>query len=149
LLRFFFSEKINGKIYDIYRNINSFKQNKKILITVTLISTLIQSIRVFVHYFAAMSLGLHGEVKYFFLFIPIIALLASLPISIGGIGVRESSGLALFSRVTAFQPELIVLMEFLAYLIGLFAALPGGIIFIVRKEHISLKDDRKVKEVEP
>lgn len=134
IIRFIFPGKTNGKIYDIYKNINSFKHNKKMLFSVVFVSLIIQSIRVFVHYLAALSLGLHGQVKYFFLFIPVIALLASLPISIGGIGVRESSGLALFSRVTSFQPELIVVMEFLAYLIGLVAALPGGIIFMIRKE---------------
>lgn len=139
-VRFFLPEKINGKIYDIFKNINSFKKNKDILLSVAILSIFIQSIRVFVHYLAALSLGLHGEVKYFFLFIPIIALLASLPISVGGIGVRESSGLALFSKVTAFPPEQIVLMEFLAYLIGLIAALPGGIIFMFRKENIKLKN---------
>ncbi|NOZ62745.1 MAG: flippase-like domain-containing protein [Calditrichaeota bacterium] len=138
IIRFIFPDKANGKIYDIYKNINSFKNNRRVLISVTLTSLVIQTIRVFVHYLAALSLGLQGQVKYFFLFIPVIALLASLPISIGGIGVRESSGLALFSRVTSFPPELIVVMEFLAYLIGLVSALPGGIIFMIRKERIRI-----------
>jgi hypothetical protein len=61
-----------------------------------------------------------------------------LPISIGGIGIRESSGVALFSQINSFQPETIVVMEFLAYVIGLLSTIPGGLIFILRKEKIRI-----------
>lgn len=139
VIRLIFSPKVNGKIQEIYKNINSFKYAKKTLSIIIIISLIIQIFRILVHYFAALSVGLRGHLKYFFLFIPIIALLASLPISIGGIGIREGSGVALFSNITSFQAERIVAMELLAYLIGLLSALPGGIVFMVRKEQIHFK----------
>ena len=54
-----------------------------------------------------------------------------MPISLGGIGIRENAGVLLFSRVgmpsaTAFS------MELLAYLVGLAASLPGGLLFLFR-----------------
>ena len=139
LLKHFLPEKINVKLKEIYTNLNSFKDSKRLLIYIFFISLCVQFLRIFVHYLAALSVGLHGQFKYFLIFIPIIALLASLPISIGGIGIRESGGLALFSNVPAFVPEMVVAMEFLAFLVGLISALPGGVLFMLRKEKIKLK----------
>jgi len=134
LVALIFTPKINSKIREIYLNINSFRSSKGTLLWIVLISTVIQALRIIVHYFVALSVGLDIHIKYFFVFIPIIALLSSLPISIGGIGVRESSAIALFSQVNGFQPETIMAMEFLAYMIGLISTIPGGIIFMLRKE---------------
>lgn len=132
--RFVLPSKINDKIREVYSSINSFKHAKKTIIAALLISFIIQTLRIFVHFFAALSVGPTVHIKYFFIFVPVIALLASLPISIGGIGIRESSGVALFSQINSFQPEAIVAMEFLAYIIGLLSAIPGGIIFMLRNE---------------
>jgi len=132
--RFILPSKINDRIREVYTSINSFKHEKRTIAKVLMISFVIQSLRIFVHYFAALSVGVIVHIKYFFVFIPVIALLASLPISIGGIGIRESSGVALFSQVSSFQPEAIVAMEFLAYAIGLLSTIPGGLFFMIRKE---------------
>jgi len=139
IIKYLLPLKIYDKLREVYININSFKHAKKTIVQIIFISIAIQSIRILVHYFAALSVGLHGHLKYFFIFIPVVALMASLPISIGGIGVREGSGVALFSTVPTFLPEMIVAMEFLAYLIGLISALPGGILFVLRKEKVKLE----------
>jgi len=137
ILKYFLPEKMNVKLREIYSNLNSFKDAKRTLISIFFISLCVQFLRIFVHYLAALSVGLHGQFKYFLIFIPIIALLASLPISIGGLGIREGSGVALFSNVPTFIPEIVVAMEFLAYLIGMISALPGGLLFMLRKEKIN------------
>ena len=67
------------------------------------------------------------------MFIPLVALFASLPISFGGIGVREQSGATLFSTV-GLGASKVVTFEFLAYIIGIIATIPGGIIFALRRE---------------
>jgi len=136
LLTYFLPEKINVRLKGIYTNLNSFKDSKRTLIYIFFISLCIQFLRIFVHYLAALSIGLYGQLKYFFIFIPIIALLVSLPISIGGIGIRESSGAVLFSKVPNFLPEMVVAMEFIAFLVGLVSALPGGLLFMLRKEKL-------------
>ncbi len=138
IFRFILPPKISDKVREVYSSINSFKHDKNAISSVILISFVIQTLRILVHFFAALSVGLNAHIKYFFIFIPVIALLASLPISIGGIGIRESSGVALFSHVNSFQPETIVAMEFLAYIIGLLSTIPGGLIFMLRKEKIQI-----------
>lgn len=136
IFRIVFPAKIYDKVRNVYSNINSFKDAKQTLFSVILISLIVQSLRIVVHYFSALSVSLTPHIKYFVIFIPIVALISSLPISIGGIGIRESSAVALFSQIKSFQPEAIVAFEFLAYLIGLVATIPGGLFFILRKEKI-------------
>jgi len=51
------------------------------------------------NYLAALSFGVRISFWYFLLFIPIISFLLVLPISLGGLGVREGAYLYLFSRV--------------------------------------------------
>lgn len=139
IFRIIFPAKIYAKIRNVYSSINSFKDAKKTLVSVILISLFVQALRIIVHYFCALSVGLNLHIKYFVIFIPIIALLSSLPISIGGIGIRESSAVALFSQLKTLQPGSVVAFEFLAYLVGLIATIPGGLFFILRKEKNSPK----------
>lgn len=132
--KFFLPMKVKMKVKEIYMGINEYRHHKLMLIKVIMISLLVQGMRIFVHYFSARAIGVCINPIYFIIFVPIIALLSSLPISIGGIGVRESSGVALFSSIWSIQTD-IVAFEFLAYIIGIIGTLPGGIVFIFRKEH--------------
>ncbi len=133
LFKWMLPETLSNKIRKIYLGINQFKHHKTILAKVLAISAVIQSLRILVHYAAARSFGVNIAPIYFIIFIPIIALLASLPISIGGIGIRESSGVALFTQIWPVQAD-IVAFEFCAFLIGIISTIPGGIIFMLRKE---------------
>jgi glycosyltransferase 2 family protein len=124
---------IGNKLKEIYRDINTYKHHKKDIMNIIGLSVVIQALRIIVHYVIALSLNVHISVVYFFIFIPIIALLSSLPISIGGIGVRETSGVALFAQIWSNHQD-IVAFEFLSFVIGILCTLPGGIIFMLRKE---------------
>ncbi len=124
---------VTEKIHDVYMAVNRFQHRRGVLFKVFTISLFVQSLRILTHYWAARAVGVNISLIYFGIFIPIIALFASLPISFGGIGVREQSGVALFSTV-GIAASKVATFEFLAYIIGIIAALPGGIIFAFRKE---------------
>ena len=133
LFKVILPRKMNLKMKEIYLSINAFKHHRDILLKVIAISVIVQSFRILVHCAAARSIGVKVNLIYFAIFVPIIALLASLPISIGGIGIRESTGVALFSQIWPIQAD-IVAFEFFAFLIGIISTIPGGIIFMLRKE---------------
>ena len=59
-------------------------------------------------------------------------MLAALPISIGGLGVREGALVGLFSSIGVGQ-ELSTAMSLLGYIAGILASLLGGIAFVVRR----------------
>ena len=105
------------------------------------ISLGVQSLRVSVHYWTGRALGVHAPLSTFFAFVPLIAVAAAVPISFGGIGVRENFGVFLFRRV-GVEPTAAFSMEFLAYLVSLAAGLIGGASFVFR----GAKEVRPVSE---
>ena len=132
LLKRFAPGAITTKVREVYIKIHNVSRKKRLLIRVIGISCLVQSARILMHYLIGRSLGITISPLYFFLFIPIIAIMAGLPISLGGIGIREQTGVLLFGLVgmTASQAFSV---EFTAYLVAVASSLPGGIIFAGRQ----------------
>lgn len=130
----FAPEEIHLKTKEVYKKIHSFGRSHLLFFKLVLLSIFIQSLRILMHYFVSRSLGVDVSFKYFFFIIPFIAIISSLPISIGGIGIRESVGMILFHAITGIQNDIAVSIEFLAYLIAIISSMPGGIIFIIRRK---------------
>lgn len=133
LFKLFLPRFLHDKGRELYYGINRFRYDKILLLQLLFVSLFVQSLRIVTHFFAARAVGVQTSPLYFFIFIPIVALAASLPVSVGGIGIREQSGVALFTPV-GIPSAKVAAFEFLAYLIGILATVPGGIIFAIRKE---------------
>jgi len=127
-LKPFLPEKFLLRLRDVYNLIHGFSRRRKLLSAVLATSLIIQGIRVSIHYIAARALGIQAPFLAFMVFVPLIALLASLPISIGGLGVREQSGVFLFRRV-GIAPHQAVPMELLAYILTIASSLPGMVLY--------------------
>ncbi len=123
--------KITLKAREVYNKIYRMGRNRNLLVKILLLSFFVQSARITTHYFLARALGINVSPLYFFAFIPLIAIAASLPVSIGGLGLREKLGVDLF-RVAGIPAGLAFSMEFTAYLVAIVTALPGGIMFALR-----------------
>jgi uncharacterized membrane protein YbhN (UPF0104 family) len=139
VVRPFIPAKMQIKMREVYRKIHAFGRQPSLLIRTVLISLLVQSARIMTHYLVALSFGIKVSPVYYFLFIPIIAIMATLPISIGGIGLREQTGVVLFTLVgmTAVQA---VAVEFASYLVAIGTSIPGGFLFAARGMHRSVEN---------
>ncbi|MFP4014686.1 MAG: lysylphosphatidylglycerol synthase transmembrane domain-containing protein [Chitinispirillaceae bacterium] len=100
----------------------------KLLTSVSGLSLLIQFLRIGVHILVAGALGLltAANFQYFFIFVPIIAMLMTIPLPFG---IREAAGGALFA-LAGFPTEAAIVMGFLASLVGIAASLLGGVFFV-------------------
>lgn len=140
---------IKAKALEVYRTINDFGRRGRLLVRILLVSLAVQSARILTHYILARALGVAVSPVYFFLFIPIIAIMASLPISLGGLGIREQTGVVLFSLVGIAASQAFSI-EFAAYLVAVASSIPGGIIFAGRQrvssENNAIMDDEIMKE---
>ncbi len=130
-------KKLVNKLQEIYISLNSFKNHRKLLIQVFLLAIVTQGLRVLTHFTSARALGINEiHLFYFFIFIPMVALAVTIPVSIGGFGIREQTAVYLFGLPGVNGlPAQIMSMEFVAYLIGVVCSLPGGIIFIFRQRY--------------
>ena len=129
----------------IYESFYLYRSKIKHLPVVLVVALLVQTLRVLVHYEISEAMGLGIPGIYFFLFVPVIAIFIALPISIGGLGVREGLGIFLFCRaVPGLGSEPAFTMGFLAYVVGVIVSLAGGVIYLAR----GLKPGQIEKEFE-
>jgi uncharacterized protein (TIRG00374 family) len=122
---------LRTRLKAVYESAYAYRSKSGLLWGVTGVALVVQVLRVLVHYECAVALGIDIPMKYYFLFIPVIAILIALPISINGIGVRENSGVFFFAQAGVSPPEAFS-MGFLAYLVGVVVSLVGGVLFLVR-----------------
>lgn len=87
---------------------------------------------VFMFVFLAQSVGVSIEFFKMFVFIPIIEFVSNLPISLGGLGIREATTILLFgtAQIPADQAMGVSLLSFAAILL---VGLPGGAFYFFRK----------------
>ena len=95
-------------------------------------SIVIQIMSILINYQIALGLGLDVSMKYFFLFIPIIAVISAIPITFAGWGLGESMYKYFFGLVTG-ACGLAVTMSIIVRLITLILNLFGGIFYIFHK----------------
>ena len=98
-----------------------------------------QGVRIWTHWWCGRAIGLEITPMDLFVAIPLVAVAAGLPLSIGGLGVREGSGALLLAPLGIAHPEAVA-MEFLAYLVGVVTSLAGGLAFLLGRERPPQRD---------
>jgi len=107
-----------------------FRLNKSALIMAILLSLLIQGLFQFVFYLIGKSLGIHINPVYYFILIPIINIASFIPISIGGLGIRDNVAVALFARLGVMASK-VAAMTLLVFALIVFLGFVGGIIYAI------------------
>ncbi len=110
-------------------------QDFKLMISVFALAAVTQFMRICAQIFTAASLGMvtAENFQYFFVFVPIIAMMMTVPLPFG---VREAAGGALFA-LAGFQQDTAFIMGFLTSLIGIAVSSLGGVFFITERMHKS------------
>jgi uncharacterized protein (TIRG00374 family) len=133
ILRPFLVRGLHDRFKRIYESFYLYSRSGRPLAAVLAVSLVVQALRTVVHYEVSRAMGLPIAPIYFFLFVPVIAIFIALPISIGGLGVREGLGIYLFRKaVPAVTSEQAFTMGLLAYLVGVVVSLAGGVIYLAR-----------------
>lgn len=98
-----------------------------------LVALAAQGVRVWTHWWCARALGIMIDPGDLFMVIPLVAVVSAMPISIGGLGVREGSGVLLLAPL-GIAGDQVFTMELLAYLVGVATSLLGGLTFLFGRE---------------
>lgn len=96
-----------------------------------LISLVFDLLLVFTVYLIANSLGLSLPPGIFFVFTPLISLSLTIPISIGGLGVREQTFILLFQAVDVSAEAATGMSLIFYFLTTLLVGLIGGVLYII------------------
>jgi glycosyltransferase 2 family protein len=85
-------------------------------------------------FFIGLAIGAPASLKHYLVFLPIITVMTMLPVSIGGLGVRESALVALFVPV-GLTPGQSVTLGLLWHAVAVVASLPGGWIYLTYRRN--------------
>ena len=128
----FLPTRLNDLAHHLRSSIMAYRHRGGLLVGIWAISLAVQFARILVYFCAGLAVGMHPGLLYFVCFQPVTAIIAALPISIGGLGVRENTLVELFHNL-GIATEVSTAMSLLGYTAGIIASLLGGIAFVIRR----------------
>lgn len=134
--RFLPSHTLNEIMKKIFLILNETKKLGRTLIYLAAMTICFQSLTIISCYLGAKSLSLVDPVplKHFFLFLPVIFTISSIPVSLGGLGVGEGAYVALFLLVGVSESDSLSI-ALVNRVILLLAAFLGGFAYLSFKQH--------------
>lgn len=117
------------------------EEEKKMLVSVMLYSLTIQTMRVLVHVLCGIALGIFTmeRLPYFFVIIPIIALMMIIPLP----PITKETVAAILFKQAGFELENALAMELLATVVSIGASLFGGITFVLGNDRKAVKPEKQ------
>ena len=111
--------------------VNLFRHKWLHLILGLIITFAAQSFYMVIYYFLSLSMGLEVSFMTFAFIVPVVFVLTGIPVSIGGLGVRENTIVFLLNRF-GVQNDQAVAFSVLVMFLTLFTAGLGGIIYLFK-----------------
>ena len=138
-----FLQKILDKLKNVYDTFLSFKNHKWILVQVIFYSLTLQFAVIINYWLASKSLGIPLNLEVFIFIVPVVSIISMLPISLGGIGVREGSLVFLMVSLGA-QNAKAAMCSLLLFAMLLVMGIIGGLIYAIRPLLAKKESDRLV-----
>jgi len=123
--------KFEKKFNSFNEILTSYKDKWIYIIGAMIFNLIAQTLVMVSYYFIVLSLEIKISFMLFFLIVPVIFVLTGIPISIGGLGVRENTFVFLLKKF-GVSNDLAVAASFLVLFTTIFNALLGGIIYLTK-----------------
>ncbi len=120
-----------------YIPLMGYKSKKRIIYKGLLYGVAVQVCNITSVYIISRAIGLEVPVIYFFIFVPIVSTVSTIPVSIAGLGLRETSFAALFNLVFAkvgVTPDQAVGLSLLVFTNTSLVNLIGGVEYLRLKK---------------
>lgn len=130
--------KIREAIKNLHHEIYLFKKHKRVLLGAVAFSLLVQITTPISFYLIALALGLKVNLIFFFIFLPIINAVTLLPISIGGLGLRDAAAIFFFAKAGVCKNSAFA-MSLLSFIFILVLGALGGLVYVLTIRHRRLQ----------
>lgn len=77
------------------------------------------------------NMGIHTSIKYYYVFFPLMWVVAALPVSIGGVVVMEGGLAYLFIHFAGVEPEAALALALCQRVVWMLASVPGALIHLI------------------
>jgi len=125
---------------DIDRALILYRKHKRAVLMAILVSFLAHSISILANFGYGQALGLNAGIGDYFLLVPIIAMITSLPILPAGWGVGEAAYVFGFSLVGVPATQAITLSVVYRISHNIFWGLPGGVMFMASPRRVTRRE---------
>ena len=113
----------------VEHDLGPFWRDRRMLIAVTAVSLVFHFVQIATQYIVARALRLDVPFQYICIFHPLVSALASIPITLSGIGLRESGYLLFLQRIGIPQPAAVA-YGVLWFVVIVANSLVGGLVFL-------------------
>lgn len=124
VFRYLSPDIIRPRIERLFLAIELIATRKKVLIVSVFLAIMFQLLRIIAVAVGAYALNYEIPIVYFLLYVPIILVVMMIPISIGGLGVREA-GFVYFFGAELMPPEAAFTLSLVIYAATVIAPSPG------------------------
>ena len=130
LLQIFRRQHLEERVDLLVRALDGLRRKPRSILVTVVLSVMIQFVVIVMTWVAASALDLDAPFQSFLIFVPVINLTMMFPLTINGLGVRESVYYLLFSEIGVHVEEAVVL-SLLSFLIMNVPSLVGGVVYLV------------------
>ena len=120
--------QLGEKLGAFYQAIQRYRSHEKALGQAFVLSLILQAILIYAYSLIAQALGLAITFKAFLLLIPVATVIAMVPVSVAGLGVREGAMVYLFGKIGLASASALGL-SLTWFFLTVLASLPGGVVF--------------------
>jgi glycosyltransferase 2 family protein len=113
----------------VENELGPFWRDRRLLACVSVVSILFHLTQVVVQYVLVMAAGAHVPFSYCLVYHPVISVMTALPVSVGGLGVREGGYLYFLTRID-IDDSIAVTVGVLWFAVTVVAGLVGGALFV-------------------
>ncbi len=135
--------KAAAMVEKVYNAFYVCRRHPRLLAQIALYSLVLQTLFVVVTAFVGNALGLRVRFVDYFTFYPIIAMIGAIPVTPGGLGLREGAAVHLWS-VLSVSADKAFLLAFLPYLFLTAWGIPGGILFLFHRSANPMPSDEEL-----
>ncbi|HSB73287.1 MAG TPA: lysylphosphatidylglycerol synthase transmembrane domain-containing protein [Candidatus Methylomirabilis sp.] len=122
--------RFHARVQGLVDALQRYRHHQRALGQALILSALLQALIIVTYYLIGTSLNLGVPLAYFFLYVPLITVLAMLPISVAGLGVREGGVVYFFAKV-GVEPGAALGMSLVWFSLSLAVSSLGGLAFLV------------------
>lgn len=127
---------------EFYAYFHAYRNQTRIILQALGLSIILQLMGIFTVYVLALGMGQDIPFLVFLIFLPLIILFTMIPVSISGLGVRESA-FVLFFGLVGMKPEVSTALSLLWFLTVSIASLIGLIEYLKYKKELTPENSMK------
>jgi uncharacterized protein (TIRG00374 family) len=123
---------IRDRAIQLVDTVHSYRDDWRVLLRALAISVLLQAMIALFYSLVGLALGIPVPVLYFLLFLPMVTMITLLPISLGGLGVREIAMVYLFATVGVSSEDMLSI-SLTAHILNTALSLSGGVMLLASR----------------